>query len=71
MLVNGVVVASFPNTGGTVTSTSTDVTLTPGSVLKIQGISGGGFTTAVTELELLTSGEEIMFIADQEGVTFG
>jgi len=69
ILVNGVQVAIFSSTSSFVT-TSTDVTLTAGSVLKIEH-SGFNGTTTIKNIELLTNGEEIMFIADQEGVTFG
>lgn len=69
ILVNGVQVAIFSSTSSFVT-TSTDVTLTTGSVLKIEHSAFNG-TTTTKNVELLTSGEEIMFVADQEGVTFG
>jgi len=69
IVVNGVQVAVFSSTSSFVT-TSTDVTLTTGSGLKIEH-SGFNGTTTIKNVELLTDGEEIMFIADQEGVTFG
>lgn len=69
ILVNGVQVAVFSSTDVFVT-TSTDVTLVTGSKIEIQ-VSAFNGTTILKNIELLTAGEEIMFIADQEGVTFG
>lgn len=70
ILVNGTQVAIFSSTTSFVT-TSTDVTLTTGSLLQIQHRSAAGQTTTTQNIELLTDGEEIMFVPDQTGVVFG